>query len=74
MAIDDGGRPQGSAEGDERIVIDGDDDKIVITIEVKERSRRGAGGAGGQGGQGPMATPFLMAMATVCCITSGSPA
>jgi hypothetical protein len=60
MAIDDGGRPQGSAEGEERIVIDGDDDKIVITVEVKERSRRGAGGAGGQGGQGPMATPFLL--------------
>jgi hypothetical protein len=59
MANDDA-RPQGAAESDERIVIDGDDDKIVITIEVRERSGRGAGSEGGQGRPGPMATPFLL--------------
>jgi hypothetical protein len=60
MAMDKGGRLQKSAEGDERIVIHGEGDEIVITIKVRERSRHGAGGAGGQGGQGPMATPFLL--------------
>jgi hypothetical protein len=48
------------AEGAERIVIDGGDDKIVITIEVRERSGRGAGTGGNQGGRGPTATPFLL--------------
>jgi hypothetical protein len=60
MAKDDDARPQGAAEGSERIVIDGDDDKIVITIEARERSGRGAGTGGGQGRPGPMATPFLL--------------
>ena len=58
--MDKGGRLQKSAEGDERIVIHGDGDEIVITIKVRERSRRGGGDGGGQGGQGPTATPFLL--------------
>jgi hypothetical protein len=60
MAKDDNGRRQESAEHSERILIDGDDDKIVITIEFKERSKKGGGNGGGQAGQGPTATPFLL--------------